>query len=493
MRACPVWTAHRRASEWRRDPVGDDGEMTSDDLADSFRWEPDIAPEPPANVHALPGAKPTDVSEDLIALAFTREHRDTMKFDHDTGAWYQWSVSHWQRLQVPVAFHYARNIARQLAAGKAGLCKSAVASGAERFARADPAHAVTANHWDADPYLLGTPGGTIDLRTSKRRDPDPGAAITKLTGCSPARGEPTRWLQFLRESTGGDDAMIGYLQRVCGYCLTGDTREHALIFVHGPGGNGKGVFMNILTYILGDYAVTSPMDTFTSQKFNGHPTDLAMLKGARLVTASETERGRAWAESRIKAITGGDPITARFMRENFFTYQPQFKLLIFGNFAPRLNNVDEAMRRRFNIIPFNNKPTKPDRDLERQLRDEAPRILVWMIQGCAEWQRVGLARPDTVAEATNRYFDDQDLFGQWLSDRCRVEVSNTHLSSPATGLFNSWKDYATEAGQRDMVGTTADFAEAMEKRGLARFRTMHMRGFKGVELVKNNENEEMTA
>jgi putative DNA primase/helicase len=457
---------------------------------DERQWEPDYAPEYATNVVALPGAKPTEVSEDQIALAFTRDYADTMKFDHDIGAWFQWSRSYWQKLSVPVAFDYCRISARRMSAGKAVLCKSSTAAGAERFARADPAHAVTATYWDSDPMLLGTPSGTIDLRLGRRREPDPNEGITKITGCSPAHGEPSRWLQFLRESTGGDDEMIYYLQRVCGYCLTGRTGEHALVFIHGPGGNGKGVFMNIFTYVLGDYAVTAPMDTFTAQKFAGHPTDLALLKGARLVTASETERGRAWAESRIKAITGGDPITARFMRQDFFTYQPQFKLMIFGNFAPRLNNVDDAMRRRFNIIPFTNKPARPDRDLERQLREEAPRILAWMIHGCRRWLAEGLARPASVSAATNSYFDEQDLFGQWMADRCRVEPENEHLSSPSSQLFNSWKQYANEAGQPDMVGTTADFAESMEKRGLRRFRTTHMRGFKGVELLNSNREME---
>lgn len=143
----------------------------------------------------------------------------------------------------------------------------------------------------------------------------------------------------------------------------------------------------------------------------GHPTDLAMLNGARLVSASETEEGRAWAESRIKQVTGGDKISARFMRQDFFEFIPQFKLVIVGNHAPVLGNVDEAARRRFNIIPFTQKPVTPDRELEDKLKAEAGQILSWAIAGCLDWQANGLVRPEIVTAATRDYFEDQDLLG----------------------------------------------------------------------------------
>jgi putative DNA primase/helicase len=325
----------------------------------------DALPDGPSNVFALPGALPSEVSEDSIALAFTREHGATMRFDHDAGRWFQWSTTHWRSLTVPAAFHYAREIGRRMAAGKKTMCKASVAGGAERFARA------------------------------------------------------ALWLKVLRDATLGVEQMITYLQRVAGYCLTGLTTEHALFFIYGSGGNGKSVFLNTLVHILGDYAISAPMDTFTSSKFSSHPTELAMLKGARLVTASETEEGRSWAESRIKALTGGDPITARFMAKDFFTYQPHFKLLFAGNHQPTLNAVDPAMRRRFNMLPFIHKPAEPDHMLEERLKAEAPRILAWALQGCLDWQKHGLGRPDSVTVATDEYFDDQDVFGQWVDEHCK--------------------------------------------------------------------------
>ncbi len=189
----------------------------------------------------------------------------------------------------------------------------------------------------------------------------------------------------------------------------------------GPGGNGKTVFLNTLTSIMRDYAKVAAMETFTASHSERHPTDLAMLRGARLVTASETEEGRTWAETRIKQMTGGDLISARFMRQDFFTYRPQFKLTIIGNHKPVLRNVDDAARRRFNLAPFVHKPPQPDRDLELKLREEAPAILRWMIEGCLTWQKNGLVRPESVVAATSAYFEAQDLFGQWLEDHCDFE------------------------------------------------------------------------
>ena len=157
-----------------------------------------------------------------------------------------------------------------------------------------------------------------------------------------------------------------------------------------------------------------------------------MLRGARLVTASETEDGRAWAESRIKQMTGGDRISARFMRQDFFEFTPQFKLTIIGNHKPVLRNVDEAARRRFLIVPFEHKPETPDRELEQKLMAEAPGILQWMIEGCLDWQAHGLVRPASVLAATEEYFSDQDLFEHWLEEECHCDAGNNNVSDTSS-------------------------------------------------------------
>ena len=177
------------------------------------------------------------------------------------------------------------------------------------------------------------------------------------------------------------------------------------------------------------------METFTASKFDRHPTELAMLRGARMVTASETEEGRSWAESRIKQLTGGDPVTARFMQKDFFTFRPNFKLTIIGNHKPLLRNVDEAARRRFNLIPFTRTPANVDKQLGEKLKREWPGILRWMIEGCLDWQANGLVRPESVIRATESYFEDQDLMGQWLAEACDAEPGNNYKWETTATLF----------------------------------------------------------
>jgi putative DNA primase/helicase len=431
------------------------------------------------------------ITEDSAALDFAALYRDRLLYCHDTGAWYEWDGSIWRQNRTGLAFQWARELARRLSADgdkkvRALVNKTSFAGGVERFARCDPTFAVTVERWDQDPFLLGTPGGTVDLTTGKLRSPNPADGITKATAVTPSiKAECPRWLLFLEETTGGDAALIRFLQQWCGYCLTGVTREHALVFVYGPGGNGKTVFLNVLTAILSAYATTAAMDTFTASKSDKHPTDLAMLRGARLVTASETEEGRAWAESRIKQITGGDPISARFMRQDFFTFVPAFKLTIVGNHQPELRNVDEAARRRFNIVPFTRKPDRPDRELEEKLRAEWPGILAWMIEGCLDWQRHGLVRPGIVTAATADYFTEQDLFGQWLDEECDAEPENEYRWSTTTDLFASWSAYAKAAG--DEPGTAKSFAPAMRRKGFRPFRKLMARGWLGIRLKSHGD------
>lgn len=436
---------------------------------------------------AITGLDGEDLTEDGIALAFTKAHQDQLRYDHTRAAWFQWTGKAWRQDQVKLAFSWCRRTCRQLAkeAGVedgdlARLARAATAAAVERFAQSDEAFAVTSSIWDADPFLLGTPGGTIDLRTGEMRQPVPEDHITKLTSVSPAVSpECPGWLAFLHQVTNGDAALIRFLRQWCGYCLTGDTREHALLFAHGPGGNGKGVFLNTVARIMGDYARNAAMDTFVASQSDRHPTDLAMLRGARLVTASETEEGRAWAEARIKALTGGDTITARFMRQDFFEFRPQFKLTIIGNHKPVLRNVDEAARRRFNVVPFLYEPPHKDLQLEEKLQKEAPGILRWMIEGCLDWQMHRLTRPDIVLNATANYFSEQDTVHQWVEELCEL---GERQSDTLAVLFKSWSDYAVANGEKP--GTTKWFSQTLGRIGCTSVKNtpgFHgKRGFAGI-------------
>jgi putative DNA primase/helicase len=243
----------------------------------------------------------------------------------------------------------------------------------------------------------------VDLRAGKARPHRAEDYITKITAVGPL-GDCPLFLAFLDRITGRDNELVAYLQRVLGYGLTGLTREHALFFGYGTGARGKSVLLSTVAGILGDYHKTAPIETFTATNGDRHPTDLAGLRGARLVTATETEEGRRRAESRIKQLTGGDTVSARFMRQDFFEYRPTFKLFIAGNHKPSLRSVDEAIRRRFHLIPFavTIPPEERDGELAEKLRAEWPGILAWMIAGVSNGRprAYGRRRPSATRPRT---------------------------------------------------------------------------------------------
>ena len=428
---------------------------------------------------------PNQVSEDDIARAFTAMHQGNLLFDFHRRRWFHWNGNNWKMDETDLALDFARQLARKLGQGSTSAGRYSTASGVEKLARCDRTHAVTSDAWDIDPLLLGTPAGTVDLRSGTINKAKAEDRITRQTAVGPASGKPVRWLAFLDEALAGDQEVIDFLQEWAGYCLTGLTSAHALVFLFGPGLNGKSVFVNALLSIAGTYAQVASMDTFTASKYDRHSTELAMLHGARLVTASETEADRSWAEAKIKALTGGDPITARFMAKDNFTFKPQFKLTIAGNHTPALQNVDDAMRRRFNIVPFVQKPAKPDPALEQKLVEEYPQILAWMIAGCSRFLEQGLSRPAAIRIATDEYFSDQDVFGHWLNDRCDVRAG---LSAAAASLYADWTLFAKTAGEDP--GSAKLFGSKMKRHGFASKNVRHpgkvQRTYAGLELVKSN-------
>jgi putative DNA primase/helicase len=426
-------------------------------------------------------------TEDALALSFTRHYQKDWRYVAAWGKWLMWDGQRWRSEDTLAASDLVRHVCRHAslkAASPKTAAKLAGAStigGVERLARSDRRHAGTTDEWDADIWLINTPGGVIDLRTGRMREHQRSDRMTKICTATLQSGStcPT-WMAFLSDVTAGDASQIAYLQKIFGYCLTGSTQEHALFFLYGTGANGKSVFVNTLFTIMGDYAANAPMDTFMESRGDRHPTDLAGLRGARFVGATETEQGRRWNESKIKEITGGDRVSARFMRQDFFTFFPQFKLLIAGNHKPAIRNIDEAMRRRLHLIPFTITvpPEKRDKDLQNKLLAERNAIFEWGVQGCLAWQREGLSLPDSVVSATKEYFEAEDALGRWLEERC-VRVPSA--KSLTTELFTDWKQWAEAAGE--FVGPQRRFSDLLLTRGLEKWRnSVGLRGYQGVGL-----------
>lgn len=426
-----------------------------------------------------------DITEDGLALDFTARTTDLLRFCATLGGWMVHHGACWQKDETREPYRHARALVRDIAQRTAlspkqytKLRSATTVNAIVSLASSDQVHAITQDAFDADPWLLNTPGGVVDLRTGALRPNNPDDYCTKVTVAAPG-GDAPRWRQFLHEVTGGDAALVAYLHRLVGYWLTGATTEHALVFVYGTGGNGKSVFLNTVLQLLGSYGRQAPMSLFEAKPHDGHPTELAMLRGARLVVATETEEGRSWAESRIKVMTGGDPITARFMHRDFFTYVPQFKPVIAGNHRPRFRNPDEAIRRRLHLVPFTQRFTEPDRDLPTRLQAEAGGILAWAIEGCLQWQRMGLQPPDVVRLATDEYLEQEDSVGAWLTECCDTDPNGWCATAV---LWESWEHWATARGE--FVGSQKRLAERLAARGFsnAKDRTGSRRGFRGLRI-----------
>ncbi len=425
-------------------------------------------------------------TEDALALSFTRRYHRDWRYVAGWGKWLVWDGQRWRTEDTLAATDLIRSVCRQTAVRAdnpkvaAKLASARTVGGVERLARADRRHAATTDEWDADPWLLNTPGGVVDLKTGRMRPHERADRMTKITTATPS-GDCPIWRQFIDEVTGGDKELQSYLQRMVGYALTGSTQEHALFFLYGTGANGKSVFVNTLATILGDYATNAPMDTFMETRTDRHPTDMAGLRGARFVAAIETEQGKRWAESKLKNLTGGDKISARFMRQDFFEFFPQFKLFVAGNHKPAIRNIDEAMKRRLHLIPFTITvpPERRDKNLQQKLLAERDGILAWAVQGCLDWQRHGrLSPPQRVVDATEEYFEAEDALGRWLDERC---VREPNAKSLTAELFNDWKQWAEASGE--FVGAQRRFSDLLITRGLDKWRNgMGVRGFQGIGL-----------
>jgi len=423
--------------------------------------------------------RPLEFSDDALATAFTAFHGDEFRYVHEWRQWLRWADTVWERDRKLRMFSAIRGICRsaaghvETAAAQRQIASAKTVASVATLARADPKHAMVPEEFDADIWMLNTPGGVVDLRTGTLSPPNPKAYWTKQTLAAP-EGECPLFLQTLEHATGGDQELIGFLQRWFGYNLCGSVQEQALVFCHGPGQTGKSTIIGAVQQALGDYSETVPMEMLTTSRQDRHPTEIAKLAGARMAVAVETEEGKQWAEARVKWLTGGDTLTGRKMRADFFDFKPQFKLTIHGNYKPHLRNPDEAMRRRFKVVRFDN--TVPegvrDRDLLEKLRAEAGGILRWAIAGGLEWQRDGLNPPESVEAETRLYFDSEDVVARWIADCCK-HIQGTQVSTAI--LYASYQRWCEASGEH--ATNQQGLTQTMTGKGYKYARKENWRGF----------------
>ena len=425
------------------------------------------------------------LTEDAIANYFVQARQREVRYDSHRG-WFVWDGSCWVRNQAAVmqlilsACSCSSKMRRpRTSSGLVSILSPGVSPASRRMIPSS----VCLLRRDNDPLLLGTPHGTVNLRTGCMSAAQPTELITKLTAVSPSDTEDCpRWHDFFVQATGGQPDVIAFLKRLAGYALTGFATEQKLVFLYGPGGNGKGVFLHTLSKMMGAYARAAQMSTFAAKKFDGHPEDVANLAGARLVTANETEEGRQWATARIKELTGGDPISARHLYKDRFTFFPVCKLVFAGNHAPAVGSVDDAVRRRVIVIPFEHKPDTPDLSLEEKLLAELPGILRWAMNGCLEWQMIGLAVPPELSRPTEEYLAAQDVFSEWMKEDCEMTGREDNVVA-SVDLFARWREFAQF--RNEPVGSRRTFLERFERRtGLARqqVKALNTKGYRGIKV-----------
>ena len=300
---------------------------------------------------------------------------------------------------------------------------------------------------DASPDLLNTESGTIDLRTGELREHRREDLITKIapTTYRPDAAAPT-WEAFLERVLPGED-LRAFVQRAVGYSATGDTSEQCMFINHGGGANGKSTFQEAIAAALGDYAMRAPTEMLLAKRSDGVPNDVARLKGARFVSASETEEGRRLAESRIKDLTGQDTITARFMKAEWFDFAPTHKLWLSTNHKPEIRGTDAAIWRRIRLVPWTVSipPAEQDKKLPIALRHELAGILAWVVRGCLQWRREGLQAPDEVRKATGEYRAEMDVLAGFLVECCEQDTGHWEY---AKDLYECYKRWCDENGER---------------------------------------------
>jgi putative DNA primase/helicase len=431
------------------------------------------------------------------AERFVRDHGEGVRYCYPWGKWLVWAGDRWRRDDSGRVHRLAKESVRRIyreasdaedEGRRKALAKHAAASESEARIRAmlelsKSELPVSPDELDADPWLFNTPNGTVDLRSGTLRAHRREDLLTKMAGTEyrPDAAAP-EWAAFLERVLPGED-LRAFVQRAAGYSTTGDSSEQCMFIDHGSGANGKSTFQEALAAALGDYAMRAPTEMLMAKRAGGVPNDVARLKGARFVAASETEEGRRLAESLVKDLTGQDTISARFMRAEWFDFKPTHKLWLSTNHKPEIRGTDPAIWRRIRLVPWGVAipPAEQDRKLLEKLRGELPGVLAWIVRGCLEWQREGLKAPDDVRRATAAYRTEMDVLGAFLQECCIVDPDS---NVAARDLYAAYKLWCQENGER--AETQRRFgARLTERGGFERYRGGKSGGhrWRGLELL----------
>jgi putative DNA primase/helicase len=424
---------------------------------------------------------------------FANLYGDQVRYDHRRRRWLRWGNHWWHEDETEHVRVLAKEAARQRYRDAVDIddlderrWESGFAIKSENRgrleamlvqARSEPPIADAGDRWDRDPLLLGVANGVVDLRTGHLRR---GVPEDRITLHSDITFDPDatcpRFSRYLDEIVDGDTELIAFLQRAFGYSLTGEVSEQCVFLCHGTGANGKTVLLKTMLAVGGGYAANTPFTTFEQRARASIPNDLAALAGKRLVTASETGEDVHLNEARLKAVSGGDPVTARFLHGEFFTYEPVAKFWLAVNHKPRISDDSFGFWRRVRLVPFNHRFMEDaDPNLLKALLAELPGILAWAVQGALVWQSVGLRPPAVVRTATEAYRVESDPIADFLAARCLEGAGLNARASDAYAVYRTW---ATAEGlaEKEMLSSKAfgtRMTERFEKRRAATGNVYH--------------------
>jgi putative DNA primase/helicase len=441
------------------------------------------------------------LSELDAARFFAREYGDRIRFCGKAGGWLLWDGRRWKLDDDGAIYRLAGECTDAIAelAGAVSdlderkrVLSFAIAlrkrRGIDNFvsltATLDGIAIGNPERFDADQWLLNVENGTVDLRTGLLRPHDRDDLITKLVDIQyDPKATCVRWERFLEEIFGGETETIDFVQRATGYSLTGCTREHAFLVLYGTGANGKSSLLSTIGLILGDYGLSASPETFVDRQAGAATNDLARLRGMRFVSAIETSEGRALAESFVKAVTGGDRISARFLYTEFFDFEPVFKLWLGTNHKPIIKGGDEGIWRRVRLVQFEERfeGEHCDPNLRTKLDAELPGILAWSVRGCVEWQKRGLKPPASVTGATAAYRSEMDTFTGFIDERCDV---NGDASVSAGDLYRSYRAWAEGNGEKAL--SVRWLSMRLSERGFTSKRTTRQRLWMGLRIASDD-------
>lgn len=429
---------------------------------------------PPVDLTRLP-ATDAGNSEALAGLYGNR-----LRYDHRRKRWLIWHGHRWEPDQdgepERLALDTVRKRLRAALDMKDDEKRSRLAKwalGSENRSRinaliagAQAMHPITqsGDGWDSAHLLLGCANGVVELESGSLRPGKPADMLTLSTGTEyQPDAQAPRFKRFLSEVFNGDDELIEFIQRAVGYSLTGDIREHKLFLCWGKGANGKGTLFNAIRAALGEYAANTTFSTFEMNQASSNQTnDIAALYGMRFVTASETSESRRMNEARVKAITGGDPVTCRFLFGEYFTYSPTFKVWLAMNHKPTITGTDDGIWRRIRLIPFTvSFKGREDMTLAQDLEAEREGILAWAVQGAVKWLAGGLTEPAAVLAATETYRQESDMLAQFLAD-CTIMQAGARVKSST--LYQVYLEWCKDNGEKFLTGTT--FGRRMKERDI---------------------------